>query len=93
MFATEVNIKFLCEAQTIYVDGTFQFCCCCFLRVGETGVGEQGITLVKQCITLLRTLASLMHNFILPPPLKRKYQSPWHSIGLAYGPIPTAKFG
>ena len=24
IFATEVNIKLLCEAQTIYVDGTFQ---------------------------------------------------------------------
>ena len=26
MFVTEVNIKLLCEAQTIYVDGTFQTC-------------------------------------------------------------------
>ena len=26
MFATEVNIKLLCEAKTIYVDGTFQTC-------------------------------------------------------------------
>ena len=33
MFATDTNIKLLCEAQTIYVDGTFQTCPSLFYQV------------------------------------------------------------
>ena len=33
MFATDANIKLLCEAQTIYVDGTFQTCPSLFYQV------------------------------------------------------------
>ena len=33
MFATDANIKLLCEAQTIYVDGTFQTCSSLFYQV------------------------------------------------------------
>ena len=33
MFATDANIKLLCKAQTIYVDGTFQTCPSLFYQV------------------------------------------------------------
>ena len=33
VFATDANIKLLCEAQTIYVDGTFQTCPSLFYQV------------------------------------------------------------
>ena len=52
MFATEVNIKLLCEAQTIYVDGTFQTCPSLFYQIFTIRAFKNGRQFPLRCLRL-----------------------------------------